>query len=736
MKKLLSMLLTLLILIVPLGTKVMAELTINPNEITIVQDEQTHDLKFIVENNEYDPWLALLAESGTINFINYEYSISIPVFQVTGCDNIIKESDYVYIPGEYIDENIYSDYYDFQLIVNGYETVDDFHWSNSIVGKDKIQISDNDVIVTELNDGKISITSNTINDYANNIYEVFFTSTGDERHISRTVIGELNEFFSYENDSVIIDPSIISVTNGQDRIRIFNNYYSNINIDITLEHQTTQNCPEFNTNIDSNGDLIITSENTDWIDGLVYVEQSRTGLIGLDGSANIENIYYGFGDSNVNSYNRENSLIKIDDNTVVYSAERQRNADSGQIINNIEYSVKFISKGFTVSEEKTITFTNARKHIPSGTTANLVGRNLFIKSNDTDFIDSVRGLSVFLDPEHPKYSLSEELFNGQKIDDNTLMFCVEDDCNMNYFVVDSGINFWTDEYVGAWGVGGENDWVYLTTTPYTVTFAKGDDSASGSMNPYPDGYGGSLQLPESNFTAPNGKEFKGWKVGDDNEVKFVKEKVFIIDDTTITALWKNIPTPQKVDVASIINASNNVQKVNVTGNTMNATLNNANCESLLEDGEKAAGATVWMETAPIDNTDDGYRQLDRAVALESGGQLLECLEINLFKKVGSNNAEKIAETPAGTKALISLDLTGKQDLIDKAVRGELYVYNIHNGRVSDLITGTYDASSHIFSFAADEFSVYGLVYIENTNTGGGPSTRSNRTYNIPKTGVR
>ena len=51
------------------------------------------------------------------------------------------------------------------------------------------------------------------------------------------------------------------------------------------------------------------------------------------------------------------------------------------------------------------------------------------------------------------------------------------------------------------------------------------------------GVSGEYTLPESTFTAPDGKEFKCWKIGDDE--KNAGDKITVSSDITVKAVWKD-----------------------------------------------------------------------------------------------------------------------------------------------------------------------------------------------------
>lgn len=75
-----------------------------------------------------------------------------------------------------------------------------------------------------------------------------------------------------------------------------------------------------------------------------------------------------------------------------------------------------------------------------------------------------------------------------------------------------------------------------TAATYTVSFHNG--GGKGTMDAVT-GVSGTYTLPECTFTAPNGKQFKAWSVG--SEEKAVGETITITGNTTVTAVWKDIP---------------------------------------------------------------------------------------------------------------------------------------------------------------------------------------------------
>ena len=92
----------------------------------------------------------------------------------------------------------------------------------------------------------------------------------------------------------------------------------------------------------------------------------------------------------------------------------------------------------------------------------------------------------------------------------------------------------------------------LVKKTYEISFVKGDDDASGSMESETVYAETDYILPACGFTAPDGKSFDKWQIGDDTEnLKSAGDTITITDNTVITATYKKttavISTISKVD---------------------------------------------------------------------------------------------------------------------------------------------------------------------------------------------
>ena len=79
-------------------------------------------------------------------------------------------------------------------------------------------------------------------------------------------------------------------------------------------------------------------------------------------------------------------------------------------------------------------------------------------------------------------------------------------------------------------------WENIPVVTYTVSFAA--NGGTGTMADVT-GISGEYTLPENGFTAPAGKQFKTWSVG--GVEKAVGDKITVTANTTVTAVWEDIP---------------------------------------------------------------------------------------------------------------------------------------------------------------------------------------------------
>ena len=164
--------------------------------------------------------------------------------------------------------------------------------------------------------------------------------------------------------------------------------------------------------------------------------------------------------------------------------------------------------------------------------------------------------------------------------------------------------------------------------------------------------------------------------------------------------------------------------------------NNSNLTTLLSltDAEVAQGVNVWLD---IQDMSASVSQTDKTLIQNTSGDYTVglYLDINLFKKVGSNDATKVTETNGKVKASIVIP-----ESLWKSGR-TFEIIRVHDG-VATAIAGTYDENTHVFTFETDKFSTYALAYKDpasssdsGTTSDSSSSNSSNSTQSTaPKTG--
>ena len=90
-----------------------------------------------------------------------------------------------------------------------------------------------------------------------------------------------------------------------------------------------------------------------------------------------------------------------------------------------------------------------------------------------------------------------------------------------------------------------------------ITFDKGE--GTGEMEKKTITKGSQYKLPESTFTAPENKEFEGWKVGDEEDVKKAGTEITVNENTILTAVYRPksaTPTPDKTPNPPTVTVNN------------------------------------------------------------------------------------------------------------------------------------------------------------------------------------
>jgi len=203
------------------------------------------------------------------------------------------------------------------------------------------------------------------------------------------------------------------------------------------------------------------------------------------------------------------------------------------------------------------------------------------------------------------------------------------------------------------------------------------------------------------------------------------------DDKTATCAVKvNTDTSAKVPYDDVPISTGSVKDITGTAaataesNPFETKIeNNSNLNTLLSltDAEVAQGVNVWLD---VQDMSASVPQTDKTLIQDKSGDYTVglYLDINLFKKVGSNDATKVSETNGKVKASI---------VIPEGLRksGRTFeIIRVHDG-VASAIEGTYDENTHVFTFETDKFSTYALAYKDSAVAGGNSTLPTS-----PKTG--
>ena len=151
----------------------------------------------------------------------------------------------------------------------------------------------------------------------------------------------------------------------------------------------------------------------------------------------------------------------------------------------------------------------------------------------------------------------------------------------------------------------------------------------------------------------------------------------------------------------------------------------------LTQAEITQGVNVWLYVKDMSDT---VSQADKKVISDASGDYIVSMyfDINLFKKVGNNDAVKVTETNGKVKVSILVP----ENLWKEGRTFE--IIRVHNG-VATVIKGIYDETTHIFTFETDKFSTYAVAYKDKDNSSTGDTGNAGNNDNstevtAPKTG--
>ena len=151
-------------------------------------------------------------------------------------------------------------------------------------------------------------------------------------------------------------------------------------------------------------------------------------------------------------------------------------------------------------------------------------------------------------------------------------------------------------------------WEPIPATTYTVSFDA--NGGTGTMTAVT-GVSGSYTLPANGFTAPSGKQFKGWATSADGAV-ISGTTTNVTSDTTLYAIWENIPSGGSSGGGSSVSTTYSV----TAGKTENGSVT-------VSSKSASKGSTVTITVTP----DKGY-VLETLTVLDKNDKEIKITEKN------------------------------------------------------------------------------------------------------------
>ena len=253
----------------------------------------------------------------------------------------------------------------------------------------------------------------------------------------------------------------------------------------------------------------------------------------------------------------------------------------------------------------------------------------------------------------------------------------------------------------------------VTVTGGTIEYVIGTDDST----PPTSGWG-----PNIPTAAAPGTYYVWYKVvGDENHQDSVPKCIIV----TIAEAPAPTDTPSGYvkDVTGTNEASGNY----TFGQSI---VNNGDLKTLLSlsDDEVSQGTKVWLDVTDLGNN---APDSDKALVESAKGDYTigTYLDINLYKKVGNNEAVKVTKTNGN----VEVSLVMPEDLRKE---GRTFgIVRVHDNMAA-LISASYAGDSHLLTFKTDGFSTYAIVYKDGTNAGSNGSANTNTsTGSNPSTGA-
>ncbi len=189
----------------------------------------------------------------------------------------------------------------------------------------------------------------------------------------------------------------------------------------------------------------------------------------------------------------------------------------------------------------------------------------------------------------------------------------------------------------------------------------------------------------------------------------VSYKIVEASSSEDSSSTKNMAYKEVPRVAGEIKDITNSTTIDNKLNPYNSSIvNNNDLKKILSitDSEALKGVNIWLEVNEI-NDDNANETIiaDKNVIQNSFPEynVGTFFDINLFKKVGDSEENKISETEGDVEISFKLDANDKWDM------NSLAILRVHNG-VSTLLDCKYDKDTSTLTFKTDRFSTYAIVY--------------------------
>jgi len=288
-----------------------------------------------------------------------------------------------------------SSYTVYTSIANTYNLSEGFY-SNDYGSQ--LKTPPNSISISENLDGDITIEIQN-NDYLNSIYGFELSDTTNNVYSYSFDISNLGSAVIAGN-TITVPSEDLCLANGEYDFYICAHgfdYYTKESA-IEIKHSSLKECPDFNVYFDQNNDLIITSQDSDFLNALCQDDD-----------------YYKFSaieyEKIINKYSiesRNSILINMAATNVGNGAVKFECHGYGYCDGMYKYQLK--PKGYKVSETKNINVSGFSQAIPSDLTISIENKKLYIYSNNIDYLEKLNTV----------YNVSKSYVRNQYYNDSSI----------------------------------------------------------------------------------------------------------------------------------------------------------------------------------------------------------------------------------------------------------------------------------------------------------------------------